>query len=142
MGETPPSYQINFSSLCAHLYFVLLTIQYIPHKETEVSGNMHTSWTLCVLNTYKNYVKWLMKSCVKKTVYHYIQYSLFKGAGIPKIFLKICTMVFETFSPNYQQCCRKYSMERFKKNCLETVRSFFIQHMAKLFISKGLKFQK
>lgn len=109
MGETPPSYQINFSSLCAHLYFVLLTIQYIPHKETEVSGNMHTSWTLCVLNTYKNYVKWLMKSCVKKTVYHYIQYSLFKGAGIPKIFLKICTMVFETFSPNYQQCCRKFS---------------------------------
>lgn len=30
-----------------HIYtFVLLTIQYIPHKETEVSGNMHMN-TLC-----------------------------------------------------------------------------------------------
>lgn len=33
-------------------------------------------------------------------------------------------------------------MERFKKNCLETVRSLIIQYMAKIFISKGLKFQE
>lgn len=83
-----------------------------------------------------------MKSCVKKTVYHYIQYSIFKGAGIPKIFLKICTMFFKKFSPNYQQCCRKFSRAVQEKICFETVRSFIIQYMAKIFISKGLKFQE
>lgn len=76
-----------------------------------------------------------MKSCVKKPVYHYIQYSIFKGAGIPKIFLKICTMFFKTFSPNYQQCCRKFSGAVQEKICFETVRSFIIQYMANIFIS-------
>lgn len=50
--------------------------------------------------------------------------------------------IFLNISPNYQQCYRKFRGAVQEEICLETVRSFFIQHMAKIFISKGLKFQK
>lgn len=46
MGDSSKLSNQFFKSVCTYILVSLLTRQYLPHKETEVSGNMHMN-TVC-----------------------------------------------------------------------------------------------